>query len=122
MIRRPPRSTLFPYTTLFRSLFTWRRQARAAALEAPVAGRLSFVPVVGDAAAPVPSPAGGEMERAAVEVEIAGAVGRVLPGADDGPLTAVLRAVRASAAWSRFPPGVATCWRRGPSTSAVAAM
>src|SRR3712207_7793564 len=64
MIRRPPRSTLFPYTTLFRSLFTWRRQARAAALEAPVAGRLSFVPVVGDAAAPVPSPAGGEMERA----------------------------------------------------------
>src|SRR5258705_7838974 len=26
MIRRPPRSTLFPYTTLFRSLF-WRRRA-----------------------------------------------------------------------------------------------
>src|SRR5690242_21418785 len=25
MIRRPPRSTLFPYTTLFRSLFTSRR-------------------------------------------------------------------------------------------------
>src|SRR5258707_7372047 len=24
MIRRPPRSTLFPYTTLFRSLFTMR--------------------------------------------------------------------------------------------------
>src|SRR3712207_9076291 len=23
MIRRPPRSTLFPYTTLFRSLFAW---------------------------------------------------------------------------------------------------
>src|SRR2546430_6508967 len=23
MIRRPPRSTLFPYTTLFRSLFGW---------------------------------------------------------------------------------------------------
>src|SRR5256884_7910542 len=23
MIRRPPRSTLFPYTTLFRSLFEW---------------------------------------------------------------------------------------------------
>src|SRR2546429_4576820 len=31
MIRRPPRSTLFPYTTLFRSLvlyFTWRQRAR----------------------------------------------------------------------------------------------
>src|SRR5438477_10441833 len=23
MIRRPPRSTLFPYTTLFRSIITW---------------------------------------------------------------------------------------------------
>src|SRR5258707_5827575 len=27
MIRRPPRSTLFPYTTLFRSLFGWRSSA-----------------------------------------------------------------------------------------------
>src|SRR2546422_5675908 len=26
MIRRPPRSTLFPYTTLFRSLFRMRRR------------------------------------------------------------------------------------------------
>src|SRR5256885_8653323 len=25
MIRRPPRSTLFPYTTLFRSEFAWAR-------------------------------------------------------------------------------------------------
>src|SRR2546429_6777655 len=29
MIRRPPRSTLFPYTTLFRSLLEWRSEARA---------------------------------------------------------------------------------------------
>src|SRR5690349_22510003 len=28
MIRRPPRSTLFPYTTLFRSVFTRRTRAR----------------------------------------------------------------------------------------------
>jgi transposase len=41
-------------------LSTWRRQARAAALETPVAGALSFVTVVGDAAAPVPSPARGK--------------------------------------------------------------
>src|SRR2546426_3960944 len=27
MIRRPPRSTLFPYTTLFRSRRLWRRAA-----------------------------------------------------------------------------------------------
>src|SRR5258708_36116977 len=26
MIRRPPRSTLFPYTTLFRSQFSFRRE------------------------------------------------------------------------------------------------
>src|SRR3712207_7505077 len=27
MIRRPPRSTLFPYTTLFRSARPWRRES-----------------------------------------------------------------------------------------------
>src|SRR2546426_7986338 len=32
MIRRPPRSTLFPYTTLFRSADAKPRKARAAAL------------------------------------------------------------------------------------------
>src|SRR5258708_15467582 len=30
MIRRPPRSTLFPYTTLFRSRQGWRIELRAA--------------------------------------------------------------------------------------------
>src|SRR5229473_7099481 len=34
MIRRPPRSTLFPYTTLFRSLFT-ARGARWGAMSRP---------------------------------------------------------------------------------------
>src|SRR2546425_4304431 len=29
MIRRPPRSTLFPYTTLFRSPSSWTRSARS---------------------------------------------------------------------------------------------
>src|SRR5258707_7424902 len=33
MIRRPPRSTLFPYTTLFRSSRSGRRSAPARALE-----------------------------------------------------------------------------------------
>ena len=40
----------------------------------------------------------GEAEGAAIEVELADAVVRVVPGVDDGLLTAVLRAVRASAA------------------------
>src|SRR2546425_9527416 len=39
MIRRPPRSTLFPYTTLFRSLLTlslrWRGRRSAATRLAP---------------------------------------------------------------------------------------
>src|SRR2546427_12257670 len=33
MIRRPPRSTLFPYTTLFRSLLTVQVTMRAAGVE-----------------------------------------------------------------------------------------
>src|SRR5258707_9900798 len=32
MIRRPPRSTLFPYTTLFRSFYVQAAQSRAGAL------------------------------------------------------------------------------------------
>src|SRR2546426_2111273 len=39
MIRRPPRSTLFPYTTLFRSLRGWPfRDGRERHLGAPRAG------------------------------------------------------------------------------------
>src|SRR5256885_7660112 len=33
MIRRPPRSTLFPYTTLFRSRVEGNREARARAVD-----------------------------------------------------------------------------------------
>src|SRR2546425_7796256 len=45
MIRRPPRSTLFPYTTLFRSAAAVSyRQASAAALAEP--GELSYAPAV----------------------------------------------------------------------------
>src|SRR5947207_10813816 len=45
MIRRPPRSTLFPYTTLFRSRLCWWRQRQAglgerlAEVTAPPTGR-----------------------------------------------------------------------------------
>src|SRR2546426_1473014 len=38
MIRRPPRSTLFPYTTLFRSLLSSRRAAASVALLDHVGG------------------------------------------------------------------------------------
>src|SRR3712207_7751143 len=54
MIRRPPRSTLFPYTTLFRSLGTLGRDHHGAA-----AGRARTGAVVVSAAArrdPAPDP------------------------------------------------------------------
>src|SRR2546427_7439817 len=38
MIRRPPRSTLFPYTTLFRSLDEDRRPDRSARNAEPILG------------------------------------------------------------------------------------
>src|SRR5258705_13943309 len=40
MIRRPPRSTLFPYTTLFRSLFVVARQVAATRAVGAVVPRL----------------------------------------------------------------------------------
>src|SRR2546430_6324894 len=38
MIRRPPRSTLFPYTTLFRSLAPWVIVPASAGVEASTSG------------------------------------------------------------------------------------
>src|SRR3989454_11480840 len=40
MIRRPPRSTLFPYTTLFRSILPMETAGELAARLAPIGGRL----------------------------------------------------------------------------------
>ncbi len=76
-------------------LFTWRRRARVAARRAATAGALSFVPIVADASTPAAEP---DRSQAAIEVEVAGAVVRVPSGADAVLLTAVLRALRASAA------------------------
>src|SRR2546430_7530676 len=47
MIRRPPRSPLFPYTTLFRSWGLWRAS--------PAASQATRVCVLGGAAAAVPA-------------------------------------------------------------------
>src|SRR3712207_8516672 len=38
MIRRPPRSTLFPYTTLFRSLNIWSRKVGTSTVSATFTG------------------------------------------------------------------------------------
>src|SRR5256885_6933272 len=42
MIRRPPRSTLFPYTTLFRSRRRWRMRSRFEAIGGCGKYRLRF--------------------------------------------------------------------------------
>src|SRR5690606_41274222 len=42
MIRRPPRSTLFPYTTLFRSRGAWPRRPRARRPRSRCPGRGSW--------------------------------------------------------------------------------
>jgi transposase len=83
-------------------VFGWRREARAGLLALPsdVAGpaELAFVPIVAEPAPPPPVEAAAAVPSApAIEVEIAGAVVRVVPGTDGALLTAVLRAVRASA-------------------------
>src|SRR3712207_8179682 len=44
MIRRPPRSTLFPYTTLFRSREVGRQVAEGASLRSAAAGSGDVVP------------------------------------------------------------------------------
>ena len=54
-----------------------------------------FVPILAEAVAADPAPT--MAPAPAVEIELAGAVVRIAAGTDGGLLTAVLRAVRASA-------------------------
>ena len=69
-------------------IFTWRREMRGGP-SAP----LGFVPIVAEAQTVMPTPT----PTPSIEVKLAGAVLRVLPGTDVELLTAVLRAIRASA-------------------------
>ena len=80
-------------------VFDWRRQARQALASATAAAEPSFVPVVSEPLAPSPEAAVPTVRQAAsIEVKLAGAVLRVVPGTDADLLTTVLRAIRASAA------------------------
>ena len=86
-------------------VFGWRREATCAGLLTPPSGLATasapvpeFVPIVADAAMPVqPAPAAAA-SAPVIEVELAGAVVRVMAGTDAALLTAVLRAIRTSAA------------------------
>src|SRR2546425_10373758 len=74
MIRRPPRSTLFPYTTLFRS-------SRRAAARAPAAGRRPRRPRRSGrgAALPLEPPRHGRrlVHEEPIEPELAGRLGEL---------------------------------------------
>src|SRR3712207_8800347 len=63
MIRRPPRSTLFPYTTLFRSRAGEHASAAALAPDPPPAAVVATLPVGRMAAAAVVRPAGRSEEH-----------------------------------------------------------
>jgi transposase len=83
-------------------VFAWRREARMGLLALPsemaasLPPDLGFVPILTEPAMPPVAPAPASVS--VIEVEVAGAVVRVLPGMDVAQLTSVLRAVRASAA------------------------
>lgn len=86
-------------------LFTWRRQARAGLLVLPsdlaaaIVAEPALVPILTDQSVtrPPPTPEVAAAPPVSIEIEIAGAFVRVPAGLNATALTAVLRAVRASA-------------------------
>jgi len=81
-------------------LYQWRQAARAEAIRSPKSSAVpDFVPIVTDPGSAALS-ARARVAAAAIEIKLAGAVVRVIAGMDDAHLTAVLRAVRASASRS----------------------
>jgi transposase len=81
-------------------VFGWRHQARKGRPAAALRERaltndpgLSYVPIVAESEGST-APADMVMSRSSIEIELAGAVVRVMPGTNSDLLTAVLRAVR----------------------------
>src|SRR2546422_9182730 len=110
MIRRPPRSTLFPYTTLFRS---WTREARmtcrtliqlAGVLIAPVAACSGDRPAGPDPLAPCGS-------RATQITLAVGAYLSVDPASDSGCVTFPANTAAGSAEYLVVPQSVAATSR-----------
>src|SRR3989475_11095084 len=79
MIRRPPRSTLFPYTTLFRfSPMALPTSVVSAKPASHAAGLLVFFVREGEKLAPVDGALDGLLSRCAKEEEFTGKEGQVL--------------------------------------------
>src|SRR6266508_2757903 len=114
MIRRPPRSTLFPYTTLFRSLVDERAHPRGFRLDPP--HRLGEVVGVGAGAAA--EQLGVAADRGERRAQLVGGVGDEAPQPLLGrlpPRTARLASSATPSSTSR--PTAASIWRRCPSVS-----
>jgi transposase len=77
-------------------VYAWRRLARGGALTLPAEETLGFVPVVTTQNEPRPSTTAALTQAGIIEIEIAGTVIRVAPGADWRHLLEVLRAVKAA--------------------------
>src|SRR3712207_1402060 len=96
MIRRPPRSTLFPYTTLFRSPVVTEARSRGVTVmgELELAWRLlpnPFVAVTGTNGKTTTVELLGHIHReAGVAVAVAGNVGTALTGLDVPPETVIV--------------------------------
>src|SRR5690554_7637254 len=70
MIRRPPRSTLFPYTTLFRSGGRWRVTTQRGLTAVAVQGRPYDVMGAADMALTVPGSNTAEMAAAGLPMVV----------------------------------------------------
>src|SRR5256884_9285525 len=83
MIRRPPRSTLFPYTTLFRSLRESGHadEQRVAARENRGEDAVQHIPLAHDALADLSEQVGARGRQALEQLDVSGNRGR---GTGDG--------------------------------------
>jgi transposase len=82
-------------------VFGWRRSVRCSTTTpspaAPATASPAFIPIVSEPEAPAFPASVVATSPATIEIRLAGAVVRAAPGTDATHLTAVLRAVRASA-------------------------
>jgi transposase len=77
-------------------VYAWRRLARSGALALSAEEALGFVPIVARESEPGPPGTAAPVQARIVEIEIAGAVIRTVPGVDWRHLREVLRALKAA--------------------------
>jgi len=77
-------------------VYAWRRLARSGALALSAEEVLGFVPIVARESEPGPPGTAAPVQARIVEIEIAGAVIRTVPGVDWRHLREVLRALKAA--------------------------